>query len=833
MTNSSRKESSQRLNFLFSNLVGYFVNVKTNDGSEYEGILSSLNLKSKNFQLARSRLIAHPELLQNDICPLPNKGLFKISLKNLLSLKAMSVNFDLKKTKTNRNKNSKFAIDSGISSGQLGQERELEMWKPEQSLEESKLSNPSTLEWDLGYSSEEEGQGKEHNKRNQKQTKTYNKHWNQFETNKQLFGVNSEYNEEEYTSKLSVNSKKRQKANKLAQEIQTENKKNTNNLKKKTLTEEELFSSVVRPNQVEGNEKERETKNRTTRKEERDHNRKNKKKTNESTNSKKKNTKTHQKKPKVRTKSKFSKSPNSNHDNDRTNSNQPNDKINKIKKKNRESPNSTKYSRNRNQTTFEKSSSSENQRYESNSRYNRNHKNRDKFNHNYDNNNKSHNNNFEKTNFSKPYNKVLFKKETIEKNERLHFKKTKNSQNREKGNREDNYQTNPIKNKRFFGKSKSQIEKENYVKKQQMFVRDLKHSGKKSITNSLSKKNTNNNQKHNSNSNNTNNTNNNSSRSSNNNNNNNHNEHINTHNNVRGRNKNYHNQNGRNQKMDNRRKKNAISPITKNHDNTKYHLSNKFQSNNENYNQKNHYNSRSKNLNHGNRNLDSSLQKIGNMKKNKKKIETLRKKLLTITNINDYFCTLMETIVLKNPKKTSMYWPEPDYTNQYQSQYDMNYHQNPQQDHFYLNNQDMGIQMNYIQQQQQQQMHQSQQQQQQQQPQQSEMGIQQRQPMYGYQMQAQQQIPMEMGMEMMPMDSQMYYNHVNPMQYPMQYQQMPTLHQQQNYNFQQYNQYEEYMDPNPMIMNEMMDGYPPQGMGYQNYTSNGPNNNYHSGIGMN
>ncbi|KAJ3444708.1 ataxin-2 [Anaeramoeba flamelloides] len=891
MNKSPRKERAQRFNFLCTNLVGYFVNVKTHDGSEYEGILSTMNKKSNNFQLSRSRLVAHPTLLQNKICPLPNKDLLKISFNNLVYLKVLSVNFDFKKSKINRNRNSKFEIDSGISSGRLGQERELQMWKPEDNLNEKQISNPSSLEWNLASSSEEE-EGTHGNKAKSRQRKkplnnrNKNQQWNQFETNKQLFGVNSEYNEEEYTSKLNFNSKKRQKANKIAKEIETENKKNNNNnSQKKKLTEEELFSSVVRnpergersttkknkPQKKEENKKEKDNGNKKAQENGNGNNGKGKGKEKETETKKKfdqndyfdgtNKKKTQQarkvtpKKTKLRTKRVVNKKKVFGQNNEKLMSGQAKEQDSNKKKnlgrndrkKNREFSNKSNYSRNNNQTNVE------NSRYESNFRYN-------------NNKNNNYTKRFNKANSTKPYNKALFKRETIEKNERLHFKKTNNFRNREKNNREDNYQRVQTKAKRFISKSKtkSQIEKENYAKKQQIFDRDLKQSGKSSVLNSIPKNfrikdsknnsrsnNYNNKNKYNKNNNNSHHHNNNRNRNNNNTRNiNNSNKKYNNHNNNNNNNNNNHHNNHNNNNNYNGRKKNSFTPPPKNIDsinssksrNEKEKMINsnpnkKYSTTNMNIKQKNNYNSRSKNLNNNNyskthknrnnqRNLNSPIQKIGK-KKNKKKIEMIKKKLLTIKNVNEYFCTLIETVNCKNTKATSPYFPKRTFSNTHQEQMELNYVPNHQQQ-YYNNPQDRGMhtnQMNYQPQQQQQL---------QQQQLQQEIGMQQRQPTYDYQQQFSQQIPMNMGMQtnmgMMSMEGHFhplyhdpYYG--TPMPYHTPFQPMS----QQNYEMQQYPQYDPYYEQNPMMMNQ----YHPQDNNYHPYQGNNMNNNYNNGMNSN
>lgn len=213
------KKNKERFIFLLLNLKGQVVDVTLKNGTIYEGIFHTASTE-KEFNIVLKWARKKTTSLNTANPPIET---FIISSKDFSFINAQEISFTSEKELDKT-----FVTDSNITKSKEIKEKELVPWKPLAS--EDILNTESDL-----------------NSTNEK--------WDQFEVNSKKFGVTSTYKESLYTTELDKNSdfykKKLKIAEKIAEEIEKQSTSNVQlaidrNQNVDNMTEEELYSSVVR-----------------------------------------------------------------------------------------------------------------------------------------------------------------------------------------------------------------------------------------------------------------------------------------------------------------------------------------------------------------------------------------------------------------------------------------------------------------------------------------------------------------------------------------------------------------------------------------------------------
>ncbi|EFJ36790.1 hypothetical protein SELMODRAFT_437867 [Selaginella moellendorffii] len=222
-------------------LVGQFVEVQLKDGSVFSGIFHTANMdKDFGVVLKMARLTKEAggksgkgDAVKQAARKPPTKSLI-IYAKDLVQIDAKDVSLTgeyLPNGRSRENKN-ELLTDSFISQNRRDTERELKPWKPDSEA-------PRNLGLDTTFQN------------------SWNRNWDQFETNKALFGVETTFDEELYTTKLEKGPQTRERereASRLAREIEGDSTRNNHLAEDRgvsdaeldTLDEESRFSSVLR-----------------------------------------------------------------------------------------------------------------------------------------------------------------------------------------------------------------------------------------------------------------------------------------------------------------------------------------------------------------------------------------------------------------------------------------------------------------------------------------------------------------------------------------------------------------------------------------------------------
>nr|CAG8437936.1 12137_t:CDS:10 [Entrophospora candida] len=211
-----------RMLFLFSNLVGMNVVVTLKSGVKYQGFFRTACTDGEMgvvLRLARRILSKNEE----KTTPNPAKESFIILAKDLMDIHATNVDFSASERPSFERDT--FRTDSDITDRTEIRERELHKWTPDESGENI-LENGDNS-------------------------------WDQFEVNRQLFGITTDFNEEIYTTKLDRSKpdfKEREKAAiALANEINRTTTTNVHMLEERghiidesQIDEEQLYGAVAR-----------------------------------------------------------------------------------------------------------------------------------------------------------------------------------------------------------------------------------------------------------------------------------------------------------------------------------------------------------------------------------------------------------------------------------------------------------------------------------------------------------------------------------------------------------------------------------------------------------
>ncbi|TYI24359.1 hypothetical protein ES332_A06G228900v1 [Gossypium tomentosum] len=207
-TGGYESSSRDRLVYMTTCLIGHMVEVHLKNGSIYSGIFHATDAeKDFGIVLKMARLVKDGTLQGNKavtefISKAPTKILI-IPAKELVQViaKDVAVTSDGFASELQHEKQQEVLIDSVISqSRHVGLERELEPWVPDEDYPQCpELENIFSGSW--------------------------NRNWDQFETNQKLFGVKSTFNEELYTTKLERGPQTRElekEAMRIAREIEGE-----------------------------------------------------------------------------------------------------------------------------------------------------------------------------------------------------------------------------------------------------------------------------------------------------------------------------------------------------------------------------------------------------------------------------------------------------------------------------------------------------------------------------------------------------------------------------------------------------------------------------------
>ncbi|KAL5700539.1 Polyadenylate-binding protein-interacting protein 3 [Ranunculus cassubicifolius] len=235
----SESPSRDRLLYMTTCLIGHPVEVQVKNGSTYSGIFHATNAdKDFGIILKMARLTKDASKLQKGVSDSVGKGLTKtmiISAKELVQViaKDVAVTGNELINGLQSEKRQEIMIDSYIShSGFVDPERELGRWAPGE-------DDPQCPELENIFDG------------------TWNRHWDQFETNAVLFGVQSTFDEELYTTKLERGPQMRdieREALRIAKEIEGEETQDLHMAEERGLNfgedfdvdEETRFSSVFR-----------------------------------------------------------------------------------------------------------------------------------------------------------------------------------------------------------------------------------------------------------------------------------------------------------------------------------------------------------------------------------------------------------------------------------------------------------------------------------------------------------------------------------------------------------------------------------------------------------
>ncbi|XP_028547722.1 polyadenylate-binding protein-interacting protein 3 isoform X1 [Dendrobium catenatum] len=197
--------SSDRLIYVSSCLIGLHVEVHVKNGSTFSGIFYSVNAKDFGIILKMAQLIKDGAVKGQKGAPEAHKRpqTIIIPARELVQIIAKDVPLAIDEFSTAnvREKRKDLMIDSVISrSHNVEVERELERWTPD-------VDDPECPELDNIFDG------------------TWNRNWDQFQTNETLFGVKSTFNEELYTTKLVRGPHMREierEASRIAREIEGE-----------------------------------------------------------------------------------------------------------------------------------------------------------------------------------------------------------------------------------------------------------------------------------------------------------------------------------------------------------------------------------------------------------------------------------------------------------------------------------------------------------------------------------------------------------------------------------------------------------------------------------
>ncbi|KAE8655472.1 putative Nuclear transcription factor Y subunit A-3 [Hibiscus syriacus] len=236
----NESSSRDRIVYLTTCLIGHMVEVHVKNGSVYTGIFHATDAeKDFGIILKMARMIKEGTLQGNKavaefVSKAPTKILI-IPAKELVQViaKDMAVTSDGFASELQHEKHQELLIDSVISqSRHVGMERELEPWVPDKDYPQCpELENVFAGSW--------------------------NRNWDQFETNQKLFGVQSTFNEELYTTKLERGPQMRElekEAMRIAREIEGEETQDLHLAEERVLDlhdnfdidEEMRYSSVCR-----------------------------------------------------------------------------------------------------------------------------------------------------------------------------------------------------------------------------------------------------------------------------------------------------------------------------------------------------------------------------------------------------------------------------------------------------------------------------------------------------------------------------------------------------------------------------------------------------------
>jgi hypothetical protein len=235
---SSKIESWQkeRILFLFLNLIGQVVEVHTVSGQIFEGLFHTANVpdskKKSSFdivlKLARTKKKRGGGNVDNRII-----DVLVIHGNDIVQIRAIDITFA---TESQQYRDESFVTDTEISNRKF-KERDLVPWQPS----ENEIPDSSLLSLD------ELASGKHQDTA-----------WDQYEINRR-FGVTSTYDETLYTTNLDRNSEqyklREKEAERIAREIERSQISGINSIhiaeergySLDDYTEEELFSSVIRP----------------------------------------------------------------------------------------------------------------------------------------------------------------------------------------------------------------------------------------------------------------------------------------------------------------------------------------------------------------------------------------------------------------------------------------------------------------------------------------------------------------------------------------------------------------------------------------------------------
>lgn len=233
---------NHHLVYLTACLIGQFVEVLLKSGSIYSGVFHTANAeKGYGIVLKVARLVRDGSSrgkleAAKDLARRPVNTLI-ISAKDLVQITAKDVPVTKEVLQNGRTRENRAEIltDSFLSQGRHGEgERELQPWTPD-------INDNSDADLDSTFQN------------------SWNRNWDQFEANKNLFGVESTFDEDLYTTKLEKGPQMRERerdAWRIACEMEGQSTQNLHLAEDRgridkldLLDEERRFSSVLRQSQ--------------------------------------------------------------------------------------------------------------------------------------------------------------------------------------------------------------------------------------------------------------------------------------------------------------------------------------------------------------------------------------------------------------------------------------------------------------------------------------------------------------------------------------------------------------------------------------------------------
>ncbi|KAG6727615.1 hypothetical protein I3842_02G134200 [Carya illinoinensis] len=232
--------SHDRMEYVTTCLIGHHVEVQVKDGSIYTGIFHTRNSEKdfgvilKMARMKKDGSLRGQKATTESVSKAPSET-FIIPAKELVqvSAKGVSVTSDESLHEVQHEKQQEILLDSSISqSRHVEVGRELAPWVPDEDAPQCpELENIFDGPWNRG--------------------------WDQFETNEQLFGVRSTFDEELYTTKLERGPKMEaleKKASRIAREIEGEDTQDLHSAEERGISfpedievdEEARFSAVYR-----------------------------------------------------------------------------------------------------------------------------------------------------------------------------------------------------------------------------------------------------------------------------------------------------------------------------------------------------------------------------------------------------------------------------------------------------------------------------------------------------------------------------------------------------------------------------------------------------------